>query len=130
MKKLFISMLWVTTITTALTGCMTTPTPEYVSANNYQSYDCTQLANEYTRVNQYIDANANQRTGLSASGIGIGVAGGRGGIYPTVSIGLGSVTGGNRHNLSIAMGQRDAMVQAARLKQCGFANGIKLYSER
>lgn len=113
-----------------LSACTSLPTPEYVSANNYQSYNCTQLANEYTRVNQYIDANANQRTGLSASGIGIGVAGGRGGIYPTVSIGLGSVTGGNRHNLSIAMGQRDAMVQAARLKQCGFANGVKLYSEQ
>ena len=63
--------------------------PEYVSANNYQSYDCVALANEYTRVNQYIDANANQRTGLQASGIGIGVSGNRHGIYPTVSVGLG-----------------------------------------
>ena len=130
MKKLFISMLLAMTTTTALTGCMTTPTPEYVSPNNYQSYNCVQLANEYTRVSQYIDANASQRSGLAASGIGIGVTGGRGGIYPTVSVGLGSVNGGNRHNLSIAMGQRDAMVQAARQKQCPFAIGIKLFSEK
>lgn len=130
MKKCLFSMLLMTAATTALTGCMTTPNPEYVSPNNYQSYDCFQLANEYTRVNQYIDANANQRTGLAASGIGIGVTGGRGGIYPTVSVGLGSINGGNRHNLSIAMGQRDAMVQAARQKQCPFVTGIKLYSEK
>lgn len=131
MKKLAISILLATAATVGLTGCMTTPIPEYVSANNYQSYDCVALANEYTRVNQYIDANANQqRTGLQASGIGIGVSGNRHGIYPTVSVGLGSINGGNRHNLSIAMGQRDAMVQAARLKQCPFATGIKLYSEK
>ena len=130
MKKLAISILLATAATAGLTGCMTTPTPEYVSANNYQSYDCVALANEQTRLNQYIDANANQRTGLQASGIGIGVSGNRHGIYPTVSVGLGSINGGNRHNLSIAMGQRDAMVQAARLKQCSFATGIKLYSEK
>ena len=130
MKKLAISILLAAATTAGLTGCMTTPTPEYVSANNYQSYDCFALANEYTRVNQYIDANANQRTGLQASGIGIGVSGNRHGIYPTVSVGLGSINGGNRHNLTIAMGQRDAMLQAARLKQCPFATGIKLYSEK
>ena len=128
MKKLFISMLLATTSMAALTGCMTTPTPEYVSPNNYQSYNCIQLANEYTRVSQYIDSN--HRMGLQASGIGIGVSGNRHGIYPTVSVGLGSVNGGNRHNLSIAMGQRDAMVQAARQKQCPFAIGIKLFSEK
>ena len=61
MKKLAISILLATATTAGLTGCMPTPTPEYVSANNYQSYDCVALANEYTRVNQYIDANANQR---------------------------------------------------------------------
>lgn len=130
MKKLASLILLAAAAMAGLTGCMTTPTPEYVSANNYQSYDCVALANEYTRVNQYINTNANQRTGLQASGIGIGVSGNRHGIYPTVSVGLGSINGGNRHNLSIAMGKRDAMVQAARLKQCPFATGIKLYSEK
>ena len=52
MKKLAISILLATAATAGLTGCMTTPTPEYVSANNYQSYDCVALANEYTRLNQ------------------------------------------------------------------------------
>ena len=113
-----------------LSACSSLPKPAYVSPNNYQSYQCAQLASEYTRVNQYIDASANQRTGLQASGISIGVTGGRGGIYPTVSVGLGSVNGGNRHNLSTAMGQREAMIQAARQKQCAFVDGIKLYNEK
>ena len=84
--------------------------PEYVSANNYQSYDCVALANEYTRVNQYVMPMPTSAPVCKLPGIGIGVSGNRHGIYPTVSVGGGSINGGNRHNLSIAMGQRDAML--------------------
>lgn len=126
MKKLAMTAL----IATALTGCASLPQPQYVSPNTYQSYDCSQLSGEYNRLAQYIDANANQRTGLTMSGIGLGIGIGRGGIYPSVNLGLGSVNTGNRNNLAIALGERDAIVQSARLKQCGFVTGLKLSTEK
>mgnify|MGYP000179718238 CR=1 FL=1 len=114
----------------SLGGCATLPTPQYTSPNTYQQYDCTQLNIEYNRVAQYISASASQHTGFSMSGIGIGIGVGRGGVYPTVNVGLGSVNGGNRNNLAIALGERDAIVQAARIKQCSFVSNLKLINEK
>lgn len=125
MKKLLI----VVASLTALAGCASMPSPQYVSPNTYQSYTCTQLATEYQRVNQYIVANP-QKSGLTMSGMGLGIGIGRGGIYPTVSLGVGQVNGGNKANLALALGERDAIVQSARLKQCGFVTGIKLTTEK
>lgn len=120
MKKLALTGL----VMVVLTGCATTPTPQYVSANNYQHYNCEQLATEYNRTTQYINANANKSTGLQASGVGIGLGIGRGGIYPSISVGLGTINKSNRNNVSIAMGERDAVVQAGKLKGCGFSQNI------
>lgn len=115
-----------------LTGCASTPTPQYVSPNTYQSYDCTALTSEYNRLTQYINANQNRSSGFNMSGVGIGIAGGRHGIYPTVSFGLGKANASKNNNLSIAMGKRDAIViaQSARMKECAFAHGVKLFSEK
>lgn len=113
-----------------MNGCASVPKPEYVSPNNYQSYDCSQLVIEYNRLTQYINANNHQNTGFSTTGIGLGVGIGRGGVYPNVSIGVGTGNGGNRSNLAIALGERDAIIQAGRLKQCSFVNNLKLYGER
>ena len=112
----------------ALTGCASTPKPEYIPANTYQGYDCSQLQAEYQRVSQYLSANQNQ-SGITMSGIGIGIGIGRGGIYPSVNVGVGQTSGTSRNNIAIALGQRDAIIQAGRVKQCAFINGLKLYNE-
>ncbi|MFW2178231.1 MULTISPECIES: hypothetical protein [unclassified Moraxella] len=129
MKKLTLLALATSVISTTFVGCATTPSPEYISPNTYQTYDCNALSNEYNRVTQYINANQHQG-GLTMSGVGIGIGIGRGGIYPNISLGVGQANTANRSNLAIAMGQRDAMIQSARLKQCGFAQGLKLSSEK
>lgn len=125
MKKFLVAF----TSIACLVGCASMPSPQYVSPNNYQSYDCNQMSNEYNRLSQYISANP-QRSGLTMSGVGLGIGIGRGGIYPTVNLGVGQVNGGNKGNLAIAMGERDAIVQAGRMKQCGFVNGAKLFTEK
>lgn len=129
--KTFPNLALITTIIAmlALTGCATTPNPTYVSADKYQAYDCNLLASEYTRLDQYI-ATAPRSGGIRSTGIGIGIGAGRGGIYPTISMGMGTGTGGNTANIATAMGERDAVVQSSRLKHCGFATGLKLYSEK
>ena len=124
-KPIFLTMLIV-----SLGGCSTLPSAQYVSPNTYQHYDCTQLNIEYNRVAQYISTSSTQNSGLSMSGIGLGIGIGRGGVYPSVNIGLGNINGGNRNNLAIALGERDAIVQDARMKQCGFANNLKLSTEK
>lgn len=110
-----------------LAGCATTPTPEYIPANTYQGYNCVQLQAEYNRVSQYLTANQN-RSGLTMSGVGIGIGIGRNGVYPNVNIGVGQAGGASRNNVAIALGQRDAIVQSARIKQCVFANGLKMHN--
>lgn len=116
--------------TFVLTSCASAPKPNYVSPNQYQNYDCSQLNIEYNRLMQYITTASSQQNGVTVSGIGLGIGIGRGGVYPNVNIGVGQTTGGNRNNLAIAMGEREAVVQAARMKSCPFANGLKLYGER
>ena len=86
---------------------------------------------EYTRVNRYVaDAN-NERSTLSTSGVGVGVSAGRWGISPNISFGVGKSndTKARDVKLSRLYGERDAIVQSARIQRCSFANGIKIYGE-
>lgn len=127
MKKYF--AFTAITLATALTGCATMPKPTYVATDKYQSYDCGTLASEYNRIDQYV-ATAPRSGGLRSTGIGIGIGAGRGGIYPTISLGVGSGSNANNSNLALAMGERDAVVQSARIKHCSFVNRLKLYGEK
>lgn len=116
-----------------LTGCASTQTiaPQYINPNTYTSYDCATLNQEINRISKLADSTEKQQSTLAASGIGIGLTGGRHGIYPTVSFGLGQSTSGSqkRQTLSKLYGEHDAMVLAARQKNCSFANSIKIYGE-
>lgn len=111
-----------------ITGCASTPTAQYVSPNTYQSYDCNALTNEYNRLTQYLNANKNP-SALNMSGIGVGITGGRYGIYPTISFGVGKANS-NNNNIGIALGEKDAIVQSGRSKQCAFSQGVKLSTEK
>ena len=123
-------------LTTLLAGCATTTkrgiTPQYVSPTAYQGYDCSTLEGEIQRVSNVAAATEKQNIGLSATGIGIGVVGGRHGIYPSLSFGLGSGSAqrnSKQGQLSRLYGEHDAMVVVARQKGCSFANGMKIYGE-
>ena len=116
-----------------LSGCASTGnvTPQYVPPSTYQNYDCQALNQEYTRVSRYVaDAN-NERSTLSTSGVGVGVSAGRWGISPNISFGVGKSndTKARDVKLSRLYGERDAIVQSARIQRCSFANGIKIYGE-
>lgn len=86
-----------TAVAVALTGCATTNiVPQYVNPTNYQGHDCNLLQSEVARISQSAKATENQNTKLSATGIGIGLVGGRGGIYPSISVGAGLGGGQNK----------------------------------
>lgn len=129
MKKLLLALMLIA----ALTGCATTKiAPQYVSPANYQGYDCGMLQNEVARISKAAEATEKQNTGLSATGIGIGIAGGRGGIYPSISVGAGLGSGARQaktNTLARLYGEHDAMVIAARQKGCSFAQNLKIYGE-
>lgn len=116
-----------------LSGCASTGnvTPQYVPPSTYQNYDCQALAQEYNRVNRYAEAARNKQSTLSASGVGVGISAGRWGISPNISFGLGKSnnTKARDAKLSRLYGERDAIVQSARIQRCSFANGIKIYGE-
>ncbi|WP_201575606.1 MULTISPECIES: hypothetical protein [Psychrobacter] len=116
-----------------LSGCASTGniTPQYVPPSNYQGYDCQTLSQEYNRVNRYVEAARNEQSSLSTSGVGIGVSAGRWGISPNISFGVGKSnnTKARDAKLSRLYGERDAIIQSARVKRCSFANGIKIYGE-
>ncbi len=116
-----------------LTGCASTSsiTPEYVSTNTYTTYDCTSLDKEYKRIGSYITQTKKNSFSLASTGVSIGMYGDRDGIFPSISFGVGQSTDIDDKNkkLSRLYGERDALVQTARLKRCPFANGLKLYSE-
>ena len=116
-----------------LSGCATTGnlTPQYVPPSTYQNYDCQVLSQEYIRVNRYVDATRSEQSTLSTSGVGVGVSAGRWGISPNISFGVGKSndTKSRDAKLSRLYGERDAIIQSARVKRCGFANGIKIYGE-
>lgn len=122
-----------TVLVVALAGCTTTKNiaPQYINPANYQSYDCQTLQSEVTRISKLADDTKNQNIPL-ATGVGIGIAGGRGGIYPTISIGTGvgsSQRQAKNNTLAKLYGEHDAMIVAARQKKCAFADGVKIYGE-
>lgn len=116
-----------------LSGCTTTGnlTPQYVAPSTYQNYDCQALSQEYARVNRYVEVTRNEQSTLSTSGVGVGVSAGRWGISPNISFGVGQSnnTKGRDAKLSRLYGERDAIIQSARIQRCSFANGIKIYGE-
>ncbi len=116
-----------------ISGCATTGnlTPQYVPPSTYQSYDCQALSQEYIRVNRYVDTTRKEQSTLSASGVGVGVSAGRWGISPNISFGVGKSnnTKGRDAKLSRLYGERDAIIQSARIQRCSFANGVKIYGE-
>lgn len=117
-----------------LTGCATTGNiaPQYVSPTTYQHYDCAILQSEVARITKLAEATEKQNVSLG-TGVGIGIAGGRGGIYPTISIGAGLGSGqraAKKNALAKLYGEHDAMILAGRQKGCGFVQGIKIYGEK
>ena len=133
MKTLTAATLLATAGVFGLSGCTSTGniTPQYVPPSTYQSYDCQALSQEYNRVNRYVDAARNEQSTLSASGVGVGVSAGRWGISPNISFGVGQSnnTKARDAKLSRLYGERDAIIQSARIQRCSFANGIKIYGE-
>ena len=116
-----------------LSGCASTGniTPQYIPPSTYQSYDCQALNQEYVRVNNYVNAARNEQSTLSASGIGVGISAGRWGISPNISFGVGQSNNNKARDakLSRLYGERDAIIQSARIQRCSFANGVKIYGE-
>ena len=116
-----------------LSGCATSGnlTPQYVPPSTYQSYDCQALAQEYDRVERYVEATQKEQSTLSATGVGVGISAGRWGISPNSSFGLGQSTDNKARDakLSRLYGEADAIIQSARIQRCSFANGIKIYGE-
>ena len=133
MKTLTAATLLATAGVFALSGCASTGniTPHYVPPSTYQSYDCQALSQEYSRVNRYVNAARNEQSTIAASGIGVGVSAGRWGISPNISFGVGKSnnTKARDAKLSRLYGERDAIIQSARIQRCSFANGIKIYGE-
>lgn len=118
---------------TLLAGCATTSgiAPQYVSPSKYSNKSCDELSYEINRVSQLAAAKEKEQSGLSASGVGVGITGGRHGIYPTISFGVGksNSSNNNKNALSALYGEHDAMVIAARNQGCAFAQTIKIYGE-
>ena len=116
-----------------LSGCATSGnlTPQYVPPSTYQNYDCQTLAQEYNRVQHYVEGTSKQRSTLSSSGVGIGVSAGRWGISPNISFGVGQSNDNKARDakLSRLYGERDAIIQSARIQRCSFADGMKVYGE-
>ena len=105
-----------------LSACATTPIkPTYVSPTQYQALNCGQLQAEYNRVQQYLDQGVQpaKRTGM---GVGVGLGGGWGrggwGFGPSISVNMGQSSNTKRTEISRLMGEQDAVVQAAKFKNC------------
>lgn len=133
MKTFTAATLLATAGVFGLSGCasMGNITPQYVAPSTYQQYDCQALNQEYVRVNRYVDAARNEQSTLSSSGVGLGVSAGRWGISPNISFGVGKSndTKARDAKLSRLYGERDAIVQSARIQRCSFVNGVKIYGE-
>ena len=116
-----------------LSGCATTGnvSPQYIPPSNYQGYDCPSLSQEYNRIQSYINTESKNYSGLTTTGVGVGVSAGRWGISPNINIGVGKSNNNAARDakLSRLFGERDAVVQAARMKQCTFAAKLKVYGE-
>jgi hypothetical protein len=127
------ALLALTASAALLSSCASTGniSPQYIPPSNYQSYNCSALGQEYNRINTYVKQAQQQQSTLSTTGVGVGVSAGRWGISPNISFGLGKSgnTQARDAKLSRLYGERDAVVQSARLKQCDFATGLKIYGE-
>ena len=133
MKTLTVTALLATAGIFGLSGCASTGniTPQYIPPNTYQSYDCQALNQEYIRVNSYVNAARNEQSTLASTGVGVGISAGRWGISPNISFGVGQSNNNKARDakLSRLYGERDAIIQSARIQRCSFANGIKIYGE-
>ena len=133
MKTFTVTALLATAGIFGLSGCASTGniTPQYIPPSTYQSYDCQALNQEYVRVNSYVNAARNEQSTLASTGVGVGISAGRWGISPNISFGVGQSnnTKARVAKLSRLYGERDAIVQSARIQRCSFANGIKIYGE-
>lgn len=105
-----------------LSACATTVKPTYVSPTLYQTLGCSQLQGEYNRIQQYIDNGVEppKRTGM---GVGVGLGAGWGshggwGIGPSISVNMGQSSDTKRTELARLLGEQEAIVQAARYKNC------------
>lgn len=116
-----------------LSSCASTGnvSPQYIPPSNYQSYDCKGLSQEYSRINSYVEKTQAQRSSITTTGVGVGVSAGRWGISPNINIGLGKRgnTQARDAKLSRLYGERDAVIQSARMKKCAFATHLKVYGE-
>lgn len=108
--------------TLLLSACQSVPKPIYVSPTQYQNLNCGQLQAEYNRIYQYIEGGVNpaKRTGV---GVGVGLGGGWGsgggwGIGPSISVNMGQSSNTKKTELSRVMGEQEAIVQAAKFKDC------------
>jgi len=133
MKTLTVTALLATAGIFGLSGCASTGniTPQYIPPSTYQSYDCQALNQEYIRVNSYVNAARNEQSTLASTGVGVGISAGRWGISPNISFGVGQSNNNKARDaqLSRLYGERDAIIQSARIQRCSFANGIKIYGE-
>lgn len=116
-----------------ISGCASTGnvTPQYISPSTYQNYDCSTLSQEYNRINSYINNEKSSASGITTTGVGVGVSAGRWGISPNINIGLGKSNNNAARDakLSRLYGESDAVVQSARIKNCAFAAKLKVYGE-
>ncbi|PNK60531.1 hypothetical protein [Psychrobacter sp. FDAARGOS_221] len=118
-----------------MSGCASTGnvTPQYIPPSNYQSYDCSGLSQEYNRLNNYIaNEQGKASSGITTTGVGVGISAGRWGISPNINVGLGRSNNNNARDakLSRLYGERDAVIQSAHMKRCAFANDLKVYGEK
>ncbi|OTG66864.1 hypothetical protein B9T25_08765 [Acinetobacter sp. ANC 4470] len=120
MKKFYVSLFMASSV--LLAACATTVKPTYISPTQYQALNCQQLQSEYNRIQQYVDNGVQpaKRTGV---GVGVGLGGGWGsrggwGIGPSVSVNMGQSSNTKKTELARLLGEQEAIVQAARFKNC------------
>jgi outer membrane biogenesis lipoprotein LolB len=87
-----------------LSACATPVKPTYVSPTLYQTLGCSQLQGEYNRIQQYIDNGVEPP---KRTGVGVGV-----------SVNMGQSSDTKRTELARLLGEQEAIVQAARYKNC------------
>lgn len=106
---------------TLLVGCATGPVrPAYVSPAQYQTMDCEALRLEFNRIGQMLVQGV-EPAQRHAMGVGVGlggVLGHGGGVYPSVSVRMGQSQNSVRTEIANLLGQRDALAQASRFKNC------------
>ena len=105
-----------------VSACSTPVKPTYVSPTQYQALNCQQLQSEYNRISQYI-ANGVETPKRTGMGVGVGLGAGWGsrggwGLAPNVSVNMGQSSNTKRSEEARLLGQQEAVVQAAKFKNC------------